>query len=343
MDAHNFAENNTDSPADAVFNVCPNCRARMPREMRFCRACGFRLGEGLAEYVDTALLATGKGKVATADAYAPFNDSFIPPAGGSVARPAPDISGMPVGMAGVGKVKRRKRAHWMVWVILVGVIGSVTGGTILTPLALKAKRTIVTERLSSTSKVGVSSFKSDNGAMINAVTPPGAPADKAGLVGGDVIISFDGKKVTSEREMVSYISSTPVGRTVEVKFIRDGETRTTQLTTVSEAELNTLSDQFSNRPEGKGYLGIGNDLDRVQVPSLNIWGIRLGKIRTSRPADIAGLRNGDIVIEIDGTPIRTRRELETRIERAIPYSTITVIVIRGADRVEIPVKVGSNG
>ena len=36
---------------DAI--VCPHCGAPMPREMRFCRACGSRLGEGPAEYTET--------------------------------------------------------------------------------------------------------------------------------------------------------------------------------------------------------------------------------------------------------------------------------------------------
>src|SRR5919206_5048894 len=33
--------------------TCPNCHAGLLRGMRFCRSCGFRLGEGVAEYVET--------------------------------------------------------------------------------------------------------------------------------------------------------------------------------------------------------------------------------------------------------------------------------------------------
>src|SRR3989442_2850938 len=38
---------------DPSVTTCSNCNAPMPRELRFCRNCGFRLGEGPAEYTET--------------------------------------------------------------------------------------------------------------------------------------------------------------------------------------------------------------------------------------------------------------------------------------------------
>jgi S1-C subfamily serine protease len=100
-----------------------------------------------------------------------------------------------------------------------------------------------------------------------------------------------------------------------------------------------MDEAFENR-EDKGYFKEGSDIDRVIVPGMNIYGVRLNRIGKSGPADIAGMKDGDIVIEFDGIPTRTRRELERRIERAQPYSTVTVVVIRDGQRMEIPVKVG---
>jgi len=59
-----------------------------------------------------------------------------------------------------------------------------------------------------------------------------------------------------------------------------------------------------------------------------------------RVLDAAGIKEGDIVIEFDNVPIRTRGELLSRVKRAIPYSTIKVVVMRGKERLEIPVKMG---
>ena len=85
----------------------------------------------------------------------------------------------------------------------------------------------------------------------------------------------------------------------------------------------------------------GTDIDRVIVPGMNIYGVRLNEIGKSGPADMAGIKDGDIVVEFGGVPTRTRRELELRIMRADPYSTVTVVVVRDGQRLEIPVKVGA--
>ena len=63
-------------------------------------------------------------------------------------------------------------------------------------------------------------------------------------------------------------------------------------------------------------------------------------VSASMPADMAGIKEGDIVIEFDGVPIRTTEELLSRIRRAVPYSTVKVVVLRGEERIEIPVKMG---
>jgi serine protease Do len=182
---------------------------------------------------------------------------------------------------------------------------------------------------------------SQGGALIQDVTPPGSAADKAGLFGGDVITSFDGKPIKSESDLNDLLTETPVGKTVEVVFIRDGERKTAKLTTVSEKENDRLREAFEDRPEGSGRLGFDDDdADVVPVPGTNHSGVRLDDITENYPADMAGVREGDIVIQIDATPVRTVEEFVTRIHRAVPYSTVNLVVMRGGERLEIPVKLG---
>jgi serine protease Do len=173
--------------------------------------------------------------------------------------------------------------------------------------------------------------------MIDSATPPDGPIDKAGIIGGDVITSFDGQPIKGDSELRKLIAATPIGKTVEVLYTRDGEAKTTTLTTVSEDELERLTGIAADIPDG--FLGI-DGLDRVAVPNTNLYGVRLGDVSRNRPAYISGLREGDIIIEFNGTPIRTPEELGARIDRAIPDSTAKTIVMRGSERIEIPVKVG---
>jgi len=170
------------------------------------------------------------------------------------------------------------------------------------------------------------------------VEPPGSPADRAGLVGGDVITSFDGQRIESDDQIMELLGKTPVGRTVEVIYQRDGETKTTRLTTMAKGEFDELRDTFRNRPEGKGRLGVDNQTE-VAVPGTNLHGVRCS-VQASMPADMAGLKNGDIIVTLDSVPIRTEEELASRIQRALPYSTVDIEVFRGSERLKIPVKMG---
>jgi S1-C subfamily serine protease len=139
---------------------------------------------------------------------------------------------------------------------------------------------------------------------------------------------------------MNLLAATPVGKIVDVIYVRDGETKTTKLVTVSKDEIERLEEAAGEAQQG--YVGIGDDYERVSVPGTNISGIKLNDIRRNNPAYIAGMRDGDIVIEFDNVPIRTYDELESRTRRALPDSTVKVVLMRGGERLEIPVKVGED-
>jgi S1-C subfamily serine protease len=228
----------------------------------------------------------------------------------------------------------------MVWVIVPIMIASMTGG-FMKNSGSRNRSPNSASSSASTSFLGSHYKTAQGGAFIEDITPPGSAADKAGLVGGDVITSFDGKPVKSESDLTNVLTQTPVGKTVEVTFVRDGETKTVKLTTVSEQENDRLEEVFNDRHDGRGRLGFDDDdTEVVPVPGTNYSGVRLDDITENYPADIAGVREGDVVIQFDGTPIRTVQELVMRIRRAVPYSTINLVVMRAGERLEIPVKVG---
>lgn len=314
--------------------ACPNCRAQMPYGMRFCRQCGFRLGEGVEEYTETVRFGgQAQGQAANAS---PAHAQGAPFGVHDWGAMAPSRESQ----VALGKKKRRgKGPHWIVWVILSIVISSVAGGSFMFPFKVNmGGGPRGTGAGAQQSKVGASGFSNiDGGVMIDSASPPDGPVDKAGLIGGDVVTSFDGQPVKSDDDLRNQIAATPVGKPVEILYTRDGESKKTTLTTVSEGELDRLTDIAAGIPDG--FLGIDN-LDRVPVPNTTLYGVKLGEVSRNRPAYISGLREGDILIEFNGTPIRTPEELGARIDRATPDSTVKAIVIRGAERIEIPVQVG---
>ena len=236
--------------------------------------------------------------------------------------------------------KHHSRGWWIMWALISIMALAIAGGGMIASFTRRSGDRIERAGPAPRSYFGSDFKTADGGAFIEYITPPGSAADKAGLLGGDVIISFDGQPVKSEADIIRLLRQTPVGKTVDVVFIRDGQSKTVKLTTISGEENSRLKELADDRPEGEGYIGIGRDLDRAIVPGLNIYGVRLNRIEPNNPADIAGLRNGDILIEFNGIPTRTGQELVSRIERAMPGSIAKVVVIRGNERVEIPVKIG---
>lgn len=316
----------------------------MPREMRFCRACGCRLGEGVEEYTETVRFTPAPetarpGKSRTSRKVSPFITPIDPKEFKAMANQIHEktVNSMTAGLGKWKMARACKRVpRWMVWIIIPIMVASMAGGF----------RSSSSRRSSGASSAQASYIGSDftdgsgGGAFVTDVSPPGSPSDVAGLVGGDVIISFDDKPVKNDEDLTNILKTTPVGKSVKVVYVRDGETKTTQFSTISKKEYDRLGEVFDERPEGKGFLGVDDDFKRVQVPGMNIYGVQLDDVYENRPADTAGLVEDDIIIEFGGVPIRTREELNWRIDRALPRSTVKVVVMRGSQRLEIPVKMG---
>ncbi len=319
-------QQNPSGPDQNSAVVCAQCGAPMPKEMRFCRSCGNRLGEGPAEYTETVRLPnaqTGPGASATTPFYA-----------------------APMAQRGTTAVyyprKRRVRGLTWVWIVIAVFFASGGGLSMLVKNVRNIPRSVATATVSR-SYAGVDGFRTtDGGASFDYAKPPGGPADQAGLVGGDIVTSFDGHAVKSEDDIMALLRATTIGKTVEVLYLRDGEPKKTQLTTISEGQLGELSTAYSNR-SGRGKFGYDNgNTTRVPISGTKMYGVQLNSLEDGEPAQRAGVKEGDIVIEFGGVPIRTEEEFLSRVRRAEPYSTVKVVVMRGGQRVEIPVNLGRN-
>lgn len=300
----------------------------MPRELRFCRNCGFRLGEGPAEYTETVRFQNAAPGAFHGSSASQFQASQF---GGMAVSPG-------------GQLRKRKRRlsgmSWMFIALLIFFIAAAGFTAIIKPIRQNVR--VEFAPTSPRAYAGVNSFDTtDGGVTFENVEPPDSPADKAGLVGGDIITTVDGQPVHTDDEMTELLTRTPIGKTLDIVYIRDGETRNTKLATISREELDRLNSAYRNRPQGRGQFGYeDNDAERVPIEGTKMFGVRLGEILPNRPADIAGVKAGDIVIEFDGVPIRTPEEFLSRVRRALPYSTVNLVVMRDGQRLEIPVKMG---
>jgi serine protease Do len=150
------------------------------------------------------------------------------------------------------------------------------------------------------------------GALLDDVLP-GTPADKAGLKSGDVIIEFDGKKISDANSLRLMTSQMTPASKVQVKLLRNGRENTF---TVTIAELPgqaaaspvppTSPDSGNANPDALDGVTV-TDLDAVARRQLQIPATVQGGLVTDVAADSnsaeAGLQTGDVIMEINRQPV----------------------------------------
>ena len=296
----------------------------MPKEMRFCRSCGHRLGEGPAEYTETVRFTGTTTSANRGGQTTPFYPTFNAP------------------LASINSGPRRrmgwKGTTWL-WILLVAFFGM--GGL----MSLARKGHVPTASISipsNRSYVGVDDFRTtDGGATFKDVEPPGSPADKAGLVGGDIVTNFDGRAIRQANDIMDLLGNTPVGKTVEVVYLRDGISHTTQLTTMSRDEYNRLDRDYDRRPDGNGKFGFERGrMTVIRQPETKTFGVRLDWLEPNGPAMLFGIKVNDIITDFNDVPIRTPDEFYMRVRRTIPYTTVNITVLRDGKKVVVPVNIG---
>jgi S1-C subfamily serine protease len=238
---------------------------------------------------------------------------------------------LPTAVLPAATPKKKRRFSGMSWIfvgLLIFFVAAAAFTAIVAPKRAANVGFVQTPVVKS--YLGVDEFNNtDEGVIFESVSAPGGPADKAGLIGGDVIVSVDGQQIHDEDQIDELMTRTPIGKTVDVEYMRDGQKKTAKLTTISLDEYRRLSREFDRRPEGRAVFGYrDDDAETVKVPGMNIHGVKLNRIFRNQPADIAGIKEGDVVIEFDGVPIRTNKEFLMRVRRALPYTTVKLVVMR---------------
>jgi len=145
----------------------------------------------------------------------------------------------------------------------------------------------------------------EKGALVSEVVSKG-PADKSGIKRGDVIVSFDGKPIRESRELPYIVASTPVGKRVSMEVIRNREKIKAA---VRVGELKTAEEEFQQMPKGEPDFGL--TLQEItpelakQYDLAETSGLLIVNVEDNSPAAEADLRNGDIILEVDRTPVKS--------------------------------------
>lgn len=162
------------------------------------------------------------------------------------------------------------------------------------------------------------------GALVAQVTPD-SPADKAGIQSGDVIVELDKKPIKDSRQLKLAVGASAPGTELPVKVIRDGKAREFKVTlTELDGGEQLATNRGTDAPEDTERLkGVAvTDLDsaarqQLEVPK-NVKGALVTNVDPTSPAYEAGLRQGDVILELDRKPVNDAEdavELSKNIER----------------------------
>lgn len=171
-------------------------------------------------------------------------------------------------------------------------------------------------------------LEDDNGALISYLTPDG-PAEKAGLKHGDVIVSFEGKKVKDSSELVAMVSSTPVGTEAKVEVVRQGKKK---IFHIPLGERPGSEETPVTKETSSSDLGL--ELEEITPEMARRWGISsteglvVTRVAYDSPAAEAGLRRGDIILEIDMEKVTTIRDFNRKIQDYKPGDGIVLFIMR---------------
>jgi serine protease Do len=165
------------------------------------------------------------------------------------------------------------------------------------------------------------------GALVANVSKDG-PADKAGVKVGDVITEFDGKEVKDSGDLPIIVARTPVDKKVRMKVLRD---KKEMMLNVAVGELKD-EEVVATAPE-KGELGLTvQRLTPQMAESLGLEkseGVVVTAVEPSSAADEAGIRRGDIILEVDRKAVRNLDEYKKAIAGARKGRGVLFLVRRG--------------
>jgi serine protease Do len=173
---------------------------------------------------------------------------------------------------------------------------------------------------------------SPNGALVASVEKD-SPADKAGLQVGDVIVSFNGKKIDHSSDLPGTVADIAPGTSATVTYIRD-KTQKTAAVKIGDWKTAGTEKTGSSQRSARGRLGLS--VRPLTQEERDQSGIESGLLvnSVSGAAAEAGIRAGDVILSFNGVPIKSAEQLSTLVEHA--GKNVALLVQRHDGKIFVP-------
>ncbi len=173
-------------------------------------------------------------------------------------------------------------------------------------------------------------LKDKKGALVADVTK-GSPAEAAGIKRGDVIVGFDGREIAEMHSLPPLVAATPIGKEVPVTILRTGAEQTLRVT------VGRMPGERGEMPgpteptQGKWGLAL-RDLDARTAGRLGLTpggGVLVVAVQPGSPADRAGIRTGDVILEVNRTKVTSVKEAQAEAQKDPDSQSLLLLFRRG--------------
>jgi len=342
------------------MTICRACSSEIIGSDRYCRNCGVPVAPVVAEFDDTRrfnpsapLPAAAPGTPdPTNPLYAPKYAAYVAPQSSSPLRQTATLVKallrqklvwallalmlfIFVGLGiGIGRgVSRRRAADWG----RESAEAARARGEINDEMARREYEITVQNALGfKQGDYSATEFPDAQGIFINNLMSDASPAALAKIQGGDLLTELNDQKVRNNSELSQVLKSLETGQEIPLKVYRDGVVISSRITIADRA---FPPPQPKIDPRDQGFLGILDSFRRT-IPGTKKWGVEVRELHINGPAELFGLRPGDVITEFNGHPVKTPNEFNRHIRSTRPGGKVVVTFYRGATEQKIELIIG---
>jgi serine protease Do len=284
------------------------------------------------EETATAGIVSAKGRNLPGDGYVPFiqTDAAVNP--GNSGGPLFDASGQVVGIN--AQIYSNSGGYQGVaFAIPINLAVQVKDQIVKTGKVTHARLGVEVQTLNQ-SLASSFNLQSPNGALIAQVQPDSAAAH-AGLKVGDVILRFNGTPIIDAGQLSAQVGVATPGDSASLDLWRDGKPLTLKVTIGSSAQI-----AAAQSPGSTDHARLGLSLRPLDQDESAATGLTAGLLveAVQGSAAEAGIQTGDVLLAVDGTPVRTVPQLRQLVDAH--SKQVALLVQRGHSRLYIPVQLG---
>ena len=183
-------------------------------------------------------------------------------------------------------------------------------------------------------------YEGTTGALVADVIENG-PAAKANFQRGDIILSVNDQEITDTKHLQNTIRSLKPGDSANIQVWRNGEKKTI------EVQLEELEDETAIIPSvdiTPQKVDLGMDISEITADLQQKYGFTESKgvvvvlITPGGPAEEAGLRAGDVILQINRTDVSSVEEFKAVLTKVEPGDTAILLISRAGRTLFVPVK-----